>query len=77
MARLLHGTVGFGATDMMRRVIGMAHVQDLESIPDVETRTRAERLALLVAQSWLMNRHDVRSIDEMVAVLHSAASDAD
>lgn len=72
VAQLLQDTAGFSATEMIRRLIGMAHVPDLDSIPDDETRAEAERLALGVAQSWLLNRRGVQSIGALVDMLRAA-----
>lgn len=66
MRRLLQDTAGFGATEMMRRLIGMAHVHDFWTIDDEQVRATAESLALNIARSWLMNRHTVTAIDELV-----------
>jgi 5-methylthioribose kinase len=66
MRRLLHDTAGFGATEMMRRLIGMAHVHDFWTIEDEQIRATAESRALNMAQDWLMNRGDYDSIDDLV-----------
>jgi 5-methylthioribose kinase len=72
MRQLLQDTAGFGAAEMMRRLIGLAHVHDFWTIPDDVTRAAAESLALNVAQSWLMQRHTLTSIDELVEMVAAA-----
>lgn len=72
MRHLLQDTAGFGAAEMMRRLIGMAHVHDFWTIPDDSTRATAESLALNVAQAWLMQRHTLTSIDELVEMVAAA-----
>ncbi len=72
MRRLLQDTAGFAATEMMRRLIGMAHVHDFWTIEDEQTRATAESLALNIAQAWLMNRHTVTAIDDLVQMAVAA-----
>jgi len=72
MRQLLQDTAGFGAAEMMRRLIGMAHVHDFWTIEDDHVRATAESLALNIAQAWLMNRHTVTSIDDLVDMVTGA-----
>ncbi|MCL4297342.1 MAG: S-methyl-5-thioribose kinase [Anaerolineae bacterium] len=72
MRQLLQDTAGFGAAEMMRRLIGMAHVHDFWTIPDDSIRATAESLTLNVAQAWLMKRHTVTAIDELVEMVAAA-----
>lgn len=66
MRALLQDTAGFGAAEIYRRTIGLAHVVDIDSIPDDQTRAHVENLACTVAYTWLMKRHTLSSIDELV-----------
>lgn len=50
-------TLGFAATELIRRIVGVAHVADLESIESVEVRVAAEKRALSFAQSILVSAH--------------------
>jgi 5-methylthioribose kinase len=70
--QLLRDTAGFGAAKMMRRVLGLAHVEDLEEIPDEHVKAIAESLALNIAQSWVMNRHTIISINDMAQMAADA-----
>jgi 5-methylthioribose kinase len=72
MHQLLQDTAGFGAAEMMRRLIGLAHVHDFWTIPDDSIRATAESLALNVAQAWLMKRHTLTSIDKLVEMVAAA-----
>jgi 5-methylthioribose kinase len=66
MLRLLQDSAGFGAAEIYRRAIGLAHVVDLDSIPDDATRARAENLACGVARKWLMERQRLTTIDDVI-----------
>ncbi len=69
---LLRDTAGFGAAKAIRRVIGMAHVPDMWEIPDDKSRAVAESIALNAAQAWMLNRHDITSINELIAMVRAA-----
>ncbi|MCS6774733.1 MAG: S-methyl-5-thioribose kinase [Anaerolineae bacterium] len=66
MEKLLQDTAGFGAAEIMRRAVGLARVADIDRIPDEKTRAAAERIALNIARAWLMRRHTLSSIDELL-----------
>ena len=72
--RLLQDTAGFGGAKMMRRILGLAHVVDLEHIPDPKERAVAESMALNIGQSWIMNRHQVNHIDDLVRMVAEGTS---
>jgi 5-methylthioribose kinase len=72
MARLLQDTAGMGACKAMRRILGMAHVPDLESIPDEPARARCESLALNAAVDWIKNRRQVTCIEDLTDMLRTA-----
>src|SRR5690606_143335 len=73
--RLLQDTAGFGGVKMMRRILGLAHVADLDAIPDEEARALCESLALNIGQAWVMNRSRVGSIDDLIAMVEDARPD--
>jgi len=72
LLRLLQDTAGMGACKAMRRILGMAHVPDLDRIPDDSARARAESLALNAAIAWIKNRRQVTSIDDLVTIVWEA-----
>ena len=48
MSNLLQDTVGFAGAKMVRRVVGLAHVADIDKIEDAAARERAQRMALAI-----------------------------
>ncbi|CAN0878879.1 Methylthioribose kinase [Linum grandiflorum] len=71
---LFHDTLGFGAAKMIRRIVGVAHVEDLESIKDANVRADCERRALDFAKSLLKGRRKLRSIAEVVSAIQQPQS---
>jgi 5-methylthioribose kinase len=51
---LLQDTLGFAGMKMLRRIVGIAHVEDLESIEDLELRSRCERRGLRIARAFIV-----------------------
>lgn len=66
--KLLQDAAGMGACEMMRRVLGLAHVPDLDSIEDEAMRAGAESLALNIACGWLMERREFTGVSGLTSV---------
>src|SRR5262245_28801328 len=65
MRRLFADTLGFAAAKMIRRILGLAHVLDLESIKDPDRRAACERRALRLARALMVERTRFGSIQEV------------
>jgi 5-methylthioribose kinase len=65
MRRLFADTLGFAAAKMIRRILGLAHVLDLESIKDPDMRAACERRALRLARALMVERARFGSIREV------------
>lgn len=68
MVRVLQDSAGLGACKMMRRVIGLAGVEDIRGIEDVHERAIAGSLGLNIGQALIMQREQIRTIEELVEV---------
>jgi 5-methylthioribose kinase len=64
---VLADTSGYAGCKMMRRIIGLAHVSDLESIKDPNLRAKGEKLALLVGQKLVLERRQVQEINDITS----------
>jgi 5-methylthioribose kinase len=65
----LHGiwidALGFAGVEMHRRILGLAHVHDLESIADADRRAVCERRALALGRHLVVNRKQIGSLDDI------------
>jgi 5-methylthioribose kinase len=68
---LLHDSVGFAACKMIRRILGVAHVIDLEQIADEAERARAESWALSIAERMLLERASIANAGDLLALIRS------
>ncbi|KAL9244947.1 hypothetical protein vseg_018661 [Gypsophila vaccaria] len=69
---LFHDSLGFGSAKMIRRIVGVAHVEDFESIADANKRADCERKALNFAKTLLKERRKFVSIDEVITAILQA-----
>lgn len=73
LADIWRDAMGFTAMKMIRRIVGVSHVADLESIEDPVLRSLAEKRALLLARRLAVTAHANR-LEELgmgcVADLH-------
>ncbi|EPS60755.1 hypothetical protein M569_14047, partial [Genlisea aurea] len=71
MEDLFRDSLGFGAAKMIRRIVGVAHVEDLESIEEPSRRAECERKALNFAKMVMKERNSFRDINEVVSAINS------
>jgi 5-methylthioribose kinase len=71
MRRLFVASLGFAGAKMTRRILGLAHVEDFESIADADLRASCERRALRLARSLMVE--PARFTD--IAAVSAAARD--
>lgn len=73
MKRLLQDTVGFAGAKMVRRIVGLAHVADIDKIPDDASREKAQRLALAIGTSLIKNNRSANRIQDVLDAALTAA----
>jgi 5-methylthioribose kinase len=73
---IFEDSLGFAACKMIRRILGISHVLDLEAIPDAALRAECETHALRLARELLVNRRRYRNVKDVVAAARDAASAA-
>ncbi|TVQ35466.1 MAG: S-methyl-5-thioribose kinase [Geminicoccaceae bacterium] len=69
MRELFTDSVGYAGAKMVRRILGLAHVEDLECIADPDVRAVSERRALAMGRSLIVER---QRFDGMAPVLDLA-----
>lgn len=74
MKDVFDDSLGFGAAKMIRRIVGVAHVEDFESITDAGKRADCERQALNFAKMLLKERRKFQGIDEVVSAVRQVHS---
>eukprot|EP01125_Pyxidicula_operculata_P002735 TRINITY_DN12577_c0_g1_i1.p1 TRINITY_DN12577_c0_g1~~TRINITY_DN12577_c0_g1_i1.p1 ORF type:complete len:409 (+),score=88.75 TRINITY_DN12577_c0_g1_i1:22-1248(+) len=64
--QVLSDTIGYAGCKMLRRIIGIAHVADLETIKNVDVRASIELKVLEVSQRMITNRDSYQNIQELL-----------
>jgi 5-methylthioribose kinase len=72
MARIFADSVGFAGAKMVRRILGLAHVEDLESIEDPEIRSACEMKALHLARNLMLDRAAIGDVKRLRARVEAA-----
>ena len=67
MQALFQDSLGFAGMKMVRRILGLAHVEDLESIEDPDLRATCETKALLLGRELIVNRQSYGSVAAVVS----------
>ncbi|MFK0689717.1 S-methyl-5-thioribose kinase [Mesorhizobium sp. IMUNJ 23033] len=57
--------LGFAGIEVHRRILGLAHNADFETIADADLRATCEAKALKFGRHLAVNRHQIHSIDEV------------
>mmetsp|Transcript_58007 Transcript_58007/g.136469 ORF Transcript_58007/g.136469 Transcript_58007/m.136469 type:complete len:913 (-) Transcript_58007:64-2802(-) len=73
MEELWRDTVGFAGVKMIRRIVGLAHVADLDEIADAELRSECEKRCLLLARRMVVSSYrggEVPTLGELLEEAH-------
>ncbi|MGO4547015.1 S-methyl-5-thioribose kinase [Paenibacillus sp. 2TAB23] len=74
MQRLLQDTIGFAGCKIVRRIVGLSHVVDIDRIPDSASKEKAQRLALAIGTSLILSNREAQSIEEVIDIALSQAN---
>jgi 5-methylthioribose kinase len=69
MKRLLQDTIGYAGCKMIRRVVGLAHVADIDKIGDAAAKEKAQRLALQIGRALVMSGRNADSFDTVLRIV--------
>jgi len=67
LQRIWDDALGFAGCEMIRRIVGLAHVADFETIIDPDRRAECERRSIVVARSLLLQRARYQCLSDVTA----------
>lgn len=73
MAKLLQDSAGFAGSKMIRRIVGLAHVADIDTISNETIREQAERKALCIGKNLVKNHRRITSITDLMNLVTDAS----
>lgn len=59
-------TAGVTGCEMIRRTVGLAHVQDLDDIPDIDKQAQAKKTNVFMAKDFIMERKGIKTGQDFV-----------
>ena len=69
LQQIFHEAVGFAGLEMLRRLMGAAHVKDIEGIADASRKLRVERAALQFGTTLVKQHQSLRDMPAVLSML--------
>ena len=66
MRNLFADSIRFAAAEMIRRILGLAHVADMDTIVNADLRAQCEMRALEMAREMLVNHHQYLNMNDIL-----------
>ena len=66
---ILRDAAGHGGCKMLRRMMGVVSVWDISSIADTSKRAIAERKAIRIGARWLLERNNITTVNDLIAIV--------
>ncbi|MGJ8572068.1 MAG: S-methyl-5-thioribose kinase [Hoeflea sp.] len=76
LGEVFRDLVGFAGIEMHRRILGLAHVAELDSIEDEDLKARCEAKCLKLGQFLVINRNRLTGMDAVLAAAQRAETGA-
>ncbi|MEK4356748.1 S-methyl-5-thioribose kinase [Paenibacillus sp. FSL M7-1455] len=73
VAKVLRDTAGFAGCKMIRRIVGLSHVADIDAIEDERLREEAQRKALAIGKHLVKNHRTVKNGEDILRLVKQAA----
>lgn len=65
-SELFSDTLAFAGSEIIRRIVGIAHVADFETISDLKLRSSVEKLSLKMARNLMLNSGVYNTVESLV-----------
>lgn len=72
ISTILEDATGVAGLELIRRIVGMAQVEDIVSIDDEDKRKEAERFCVRIGKEFIKNRHNYKSGKDFVDLIQSS-----
>lgn len=72
LGTVLRDTAAVSGLELIRRIVGLANVKDITTISDEAKRARAEKICILAAKDFIMNRNKYSTGKDFVGALKRA-----
>ena len=69
LQNIFHDAIGFAGLEMLRRLVGAAHVKDIEGIVDLSRKLSVEKAALQFGTTLVKQHQSLQDITAVIAML--------
>jgi 5-methylthioribose kinase len=69
---ILADSFGFAGAKMIRRIIGVSHVEDMTTIEDLDLRAACESRTLSIARALILKRHRLANVQEAIMLAENS-----
>ncbi|MBV2130950.1 S-methyl-5-thioribose kinase [Arsukibacterium indicum] len=66
LQQVFRDTAGYAGCELIRRIVGLAHVADMDSIDDAGKRAECQRNGLKLGRELIMQRNDLGNISQLL-----------
>jgi 5-methylthioribose kinase len=73
IAKVLRDTAGFAGCKIIRRIVGLSHVADIDTISDEQIRETAQRKALAIGKLLVLNHRSIQTGNDIVRLAKQAS----
>ncbi|PAD73261.1 S-methyl-5-thioribose kinase [Paenibacillus campinasensis] len=71
--QVLQDAAGYAGCKMIRRIVGLSHVIDIDTIADATAREAAQRKALAIGKNLVRHHRSIKSIDDVIELVKQAS----
>ncbi|MED3575685.1 S-methyl-5-thioribose kinase [Cytobacillus praedii] len=72
LGNVIRDTAAVAGHELIRRIVGLAHVKDITSISNAEARVRAEKICLTIGKTFILSRENMKTGADFIDVIQSA-----
>lgn len=72
LAEIFEDLLGFAGIEMHRRILGLAHIAEFETIENPDIRAPLETRSLKFGQALVMNRRNIKGMDRLIAMVRQS-----
>lgn len=75
LAQVLRDAVGFAGCKMIRRIVGLAHVADIDQIQDERIREAAQRQGLAIGKHLVRQHRSINDVEDLRQLVYQATTE--
>lgn len=72
VSQILKDTAGYAGCKMIRRIVGLSHVADIDTITDHQAREAAQRKALAIGKQLVRHHRSIQSFEDILTLITQA-----